>query len=389
MHDIFHLRMNFVVLLGSNYNTDNGIEGVEQHLPRLLTRYGNVYCFEYPQFTKTFKILGKSLPLIEKFNSNLYVVHTFGLMPFGHQFSSINRINHALNAKIFQKDIENISAPITTISFTPEVIYLPQIIKKSRKIFYYVTDNYYAMPYWSGRGNNQLRQLETKLFLKTNGIITVSEPLYDKYRYYHNNVKLFTTPSAGLDLFKRSTKTPDVIKHLPRPILGFSGSFYEWKIDMNLILTLLKLYPRYTFVFTGSLSLQDKEFILKLNKFPNFRFLGFISDEKLPSVIKNFDVCIIPYIMNSWGHFAYPVKVNQYLAAGKPVVTTALKSIKYLYDKNLIYWSKNHQEFTRNLRQAIKTGMRDKKLIKARISEGLRNDWLVRLNELMKFINYK
>lgn len=91
--------------------------------------------------------------------------------------------------------------------------------------------------------------------------------------------------------------------------------------------------------------------------------------------------------MNIWGHAAYPVKVNQYLAAGKPIVTTALESLRYLHDKKLIYWSKNAREFIQNITQAVSDDMINTKLVKARIKEGLSNDWSVRIKDFTKILN--
>jgi len=96
---------------------------------------------------------------------------------------------------------------------------------------------------------------------------------------------------------------------------------------------------------------------------------------------------MIPYKMNIWGHAAYPVKVNQYLAAGKPVVTTALESLRYLHDRNLIYWSKDTKQFVQNITRAVSDGMKNKKLVKARIKEGLSNDWSVRIKDFTKILN--
>lgn len=380
--------MTFIVLLGSNYRTETGIEGVEQQLPRLLSRYGKVYCFEYPQFKKSLKILNGSFPLFEKIGRNLHIFRSCGLLPYGRSVPYINRLNHVLNYRFFQRVMKTISSPIITIAFTPEVVYLPHLINRSEKVFYYVTDNYYALPFWSGRGGKQLSDLESSLLPNLKGIITASYPLVKKYRKLHKNVHLYMTPSSNLKAYAKASREntiPADLARLPRPIVGFVGSVYDWKIDLPLLVTLLTRYPRYSFVFVGTLQIKNRTRKL-LQNYGNFHFLGFKDIRELPAYIASFDVCMIPYIQNSWGHAAYPVKVNQYLAAGKPIVSTAIESLQYLHDVNLIYWSKNHKEFIGNMGKAVREDMKDKKIVRARIKEGMRNDWSVRIREYMKII---
>lgn len=96
-------------------------------------------------------------------------------------------------------------------------------------------------------------------------------------------------------------------------------------------------------------------------------------------------MCIIPYVTNDYGQYAYPVKVMEYLSLGKPVVTTAVPSIKYLADKGLIYWSKNDNDFIRNLKSALKE-KNQQNLIRKRIVEAKKNDWNIRIKEFVKLV---
>jgi len=70
---------------------------------------------------------------------------------------------------------------------------------------------------------------------------------------------------------------------------------------------------------------------------------------------------------------------------GKPVVTTALPALKYLRDKNLIYWARNDKEFIKFIQDAL-LEKKDPKVIKARIEEAKKNSWEKRIKEFISII---
>jgi hypothetical protein len=67
--------------------------------------------------------------------------------------------------------------------------------------------------------------------------------------------------------------------------------------------------------------------------------------------MKGFSVCLLPYLINAYTTNVYPSKVHQYLAGGKPVVSTPMPELEYLSE--LIGWARNHIEFEEMVRQAL------------------------------------
>ena len=374
--------MNILLVSGSRFKSP--IRHIDQHLPRYLAKYAHVVFFEFPQFKKLFQVFTGKLPITERINEHLTVFHSIGLLPWGRYIPIFNKFNHIFNSLLLRQTV-GIQYDII-ITFTPEYALIDHYVK-SGKVIYHVLDNYSSLPWWGSKksGRRQLRNLESRTLKLADLVIVVSPYLFDSYKNRHRNIRLFPTP-AFLKHYRTNNirKTPYDMKKIPRPIIGFSGSApFAGKIDFALIAKLVQHYQNYSFVFTG---VYENKLIKGLLRFRNFHMLGYKTLEALPSYISSFDVCLVPYLTNSYGKSAYPVKIMEYLCLGNPVVTTALPSVEFLAGKNLIYWSASQDEFIRNIDRAMKEGMGNKKLINARIKEGRRNDWAVRIREYMKII---
>ncbi len=113
----------------------------------------------------------------------------------------------------------------------------------------------------------------------------------------------------------------------PGPRLGYSGVVDE-RIDLKLIETIALAHPEWQIVMAGPVVKIDPT---SLPKAPNIRWLGFQPYVRLPYLLASWDVCLIPFADQPITRFVNPVKTLEYLAAGKPVVATALPDIVELY----------------------------------------------------------
>jgi len=382
------MLQQLILFLGGDFYYD--LKRTEYHLPRHLSKYYSVYCFEFPQFLKLVKVLTGKLHFIEKINSSLTVFHTFGILPFGRSFPVLNKVNHLLNYYIlklfFRKTFQN----SLLISLTPELVYLIPRIEKIHQIIYYVNDEYTSLPAWSNRfQKKQFLSLENKLLKKVDKIIAVSPTLKDKYMKLGKRVYYFPPPAHLLPLRKiKDNRIPPDIKDIPKPIIGFEGAFFDWRIDIQLLLKALNFLPNVSFVFIGSLKIKNKQFLKELKSKHNFYYLGNKRLEEVPYYIKQFNVCLIPYKLNDYGRFAYPVKINEYLYIGRPVVTTALPAFKNLANSKLIYWAKSEEEFIKNIKTALKEELNLKTVEKMR-KVALSHSWMNKINDFLSIINEK
>jgi len=124
-----------------------------------------------------------------------------------------------------------------------------------------------------------------------------------------------------------SLQPPAGMTDLPRPVLGVIGGINA-KLDLTLLAKLAERRPVWSLALVGPLSygLDDGQ-VTRLRALRNVHFLGPVPPERVPATIAACDVCLIPYRLNEQTRHVNPLKVYEYLAAGKPVVGTALPEL--------------------------------------------------------------
>lgn len=147
---------------------------------------------------------------------------------------------------------------------------------------------------------------------------------------------------------QEATPVAEEVRDLPSPVIGYVGAIGEW-FDFELLQKILQRLPGASVVLVGWAPPRQKGLLRKMRS-ENLHFLGAKKYQELPGYIKAFDVCIIPFLLNSLTQSVNPNKFYEYLASGKPVVTTALPEIEKFGGACMIAGS--HEEFIEHLRSA-------------------------------------
>lgn len=191
-----------------------------------------------------------------------------------------------------------------------------------RLVVYYCVDDFTLWP-----GMNQpglVRAMEDALLRKADLIVAVSDSLCASRRNGKGPTRLLT---HGVDIphFSRATlpqPRPRALRHVPGPVIGFYGLIDE-HFDRELAAAILAANPGWQFVCIGTKRID----LTELEKNPNFHWLPPVAYAELPSYAAAFDVAIIPYRVNAHTQTANPLKLREYIAAGKPVVTTPMAEV--------------------------------------------------------------
>lgn len=174
------------------------------------------------------------------------------------------------------------------------------------------------------------RDEESRLVERADLVFCVSQPLVDKYKTL--NPRTFLLPNGvDLDLFdpERAAKAPRP-RDLPQRgrLIGFVG-YVNCHTDLELIAAIAKAYPQHEIVIVGPIAQnragpqgQQRDALNELKALRNVSLLGFRAPGQLPAYIHAFDVCLIPLLPNRFNRERDPMKFYQYMAMGKPVVTT-------------------------------------------------------------------
>jgi UDP-galactopyranose mutase len=170
-----------------------------------------------------------------------------------------------------------------------------------------------------------LREAERSLLAAADVVFTGGHTLYESKRHMHPNVHAFPS-SVDVAHFARARNTrrdPDDQAGIPRPRLGFFGVIDE-RLDIELVSAAAVARPDWQFVFVGPVVKIDPA---KLPRHANIHYLGGKDYAELPAYISGWDVALLPFARNDATRFISPTKTPEYLAAGRPVVSTSIRDV--------------------------------------------------------------
>ena len=143
---------------------------------------------------------------------------------------------------------------------------------------------------------------------------------------------------------------PADITGIPRPIIGYTGALTTIRLDPGILEFVAKARPAWNLVLVGP---EDDVFKnSSLHQLPNVYFLGRKNPETLPGYVKSFDVAINPQVLNPITDVNYPLKIDEYLAMGKPVVATKTTFMGYF--KDFACLASTYEEWINCIEKALK-----------------------------------
>ena len=127
----------------------------------------------------------------------------------------------------------------------------------------------------------------------------------------------------------QDTVPPKEVSELPKPVIGFHGWIQYW-IDFDLIAYAANKRPDWSFVFIGPIEPLAR--VSKVRGLSNVHFLGKMPYDNIPALISGFDVCINPFVIDKLSDTVSPIKLYEYLASGKPVVSVDMPAAREFAD---------------------------------------------------------
>ncbi len=236
---------------------------------------------------------------------------------------------------------------------------------------------YDCMDHHAGFENNSDLMLknEEDLLKHADLVITTAKTLSDRISETRDNTIIRN--AAEVKYF--SDYKPDCENKPSNGItVGYYGAVAEW-FDLDLIIYVAKNAPDLEIVIIGNVTIDVSD----ADDIENIKFIGEIPYKNLAEHLYSFDVCIIPFKIIELTICTNPVKVYEYLAAGKPVVSTAMPEIKLISE--YVHVGRNKKEFLENVRLAL-TEKDDLSLAKKRKDWALQHDWSTRAKELLSAI---
>jgi glycosyltransferase involved in cell wall biosynthesis len=177
-----------------------------------------------------------------------------------------------------------------------------------------------------------LKQLEKQMFSKADVVFTGGHSIYEAKKTWHPNIHPMPS-SIDKEHFAQArtiTEQPADQANIPHPRLGFYGVIDE-RFDIELLREAANKKPDWHFVILGPVVKIDEA---DLPRNENIHYLGSKNYKELPHYLAGWDIALIPFAMNESTRFISPTKTPEYLAAGKPVISTPIKDVVNPYGTN-------------------------------------------------------
>ena len=230
-----------------------------------------------------------------------------------------------------------------------------------------------------------LQQLEKKLLQQADLVFTGGVSLYEHKKNHHHNIHAFPS-SIDKDHFAgaRSIKhEPADQQSIPHPRIGFYGVVDE-RFDIELLSNVAHQRPDWHFVILGPVVKIDPA---SLPRYNNVHYLGSKSYRELPAYLSGWDIAMIPFARNESTRFISPTKTPEYLAAGRPVISTTIRDVVDPYHtNNLVHIADDAPAFIEAAEQILSNQAGDKWL--QQVDEFLANNsWDNTWNAMTKLMN--
>ena len=189
-----------------------------------------------------------------------------------------------------------------------------------------------------------LKEREKELFEKADLVFTGGHNLYQAKKNSHHNIYPFPS-SIDKEHFAQAreiTNDPEDQAQIPHPRFGFYGVIDE-RFDIDLIKEVAERKPDWHFVIVGPVVKIDPEILPRLD---NIHYRGGRTYDELPMYLSGWDVAIIPFLRNDSTKYISPTKTPEYLAGGKPVISTSIIDVVTPYGVNdLVHIADTADEF--------------------------------------------
>jgi glycosyltransferase involved in cell wall biosynthesis len=384
--DIINMNEFDIVFFGNDWFGENKTSS--HHIAQRLARSHKVLYVECPGLrmpksnirdfkkiaAKIEKIISKPRKIDEQF-----WVYTLFQIPL-HRFAWIRRLNEKLilfSLKMVMRQVGFIE-PLLWFHI-PHLFMVPGKLP-AKGVVYYCIDNYSALP---DVNRDAVQAMDDEMTRKADLVFAVSEPVFNSKKLLAKDL-ILSPHGVDFDHFNKANKLsqgiPDEVANISSPIIGFWG-LIENRIDLDLVAYIAQQHPTWSFVLIGYVEDKHNSCV----GIENVHFLGPRKFSELPDFASVFDVTILPYRMDDFFYNCNPLKLREYLATGKPVVTLRNPEVEKYSD--LVCIADDYDDFSRKIAWCLDNDT--SVMAERRISRMRSESWDQRVENILDVINTK
>lgn len=312
----------------------------------------------------------------------------YSFLPTRH---GIHRLREKLSAVALKADIykkmganwrDNTVLYVTASTLEQSYEYV-MTLQPKRLVFDILDDNL-GFPGITPEKHTELKRMFLEIAKRAERITAVSHYLVDQTREWTGKAVVYLPNGVDVDRFRTLPvgEEPDDLRNIPHPRLTFMGALTGW-IDLRLMERSARELPESQFVIVGPVfDSVDQTSLYKMKQLPNVHFLGAKPFDDVPRYMHASDVLLLPRTYDPYSLACDPLKLYEYLATGKPTVSTGHPSVERFADVVLI--GRDDESFIEGIRQALQrdpeTGYKQAGLVDSL-------SWKTRADKLMELLN--
>ena len=271
--------------------------------------------------------LAKRLFATEEGASGVRLRKAVNLVPWGSRFRVANVVNAALTARLLRRLTTRMPGPVVLWIYDPGAA---RMAGSSGETFvvYDCVDDYLAQTTSANR-RDHIEVYQRMLMRSADIVFATSRTMFERLRPLNAGTHLVSN-AGDYDHFARAVDrsiTDPAVEGLKRPVVGFTGNFLSSKVDFALLETIARKGAHWTLLLIGPATAESRPALDRLGRLPNVHWLGPKPYADLPGFVAAFDVGLIPYVSNAYTRSCFPLKLYEYLAAGKPVVASGVPEL--------------------------------------------------------------
>lgn len=314
---------------------------------------------------------------------NITVYQPVTFLPFKAKFQTFLKIEELITYNVIH--YLNGEMPFILFMNCPNVeshYLLDKLLAKSKFSIFDFSDDFAALGN-DCRTKATFHRNSLKYASAATMVLAVNEHVKNKYSKINPNIHVIRN-ATNYENFNRGSYPPieqlEKIKQKGWPIIGYSGISNMGRIDGAILDFLLKQRPNWQFVFVGP---SHPNFVDRYSTYRNIHILAPVVYKDLPHYLRYFDVAIVPFQRNENTEGNDLLKLHDYLAMGKPVVSTNIGGALDL--KNVIRIAENPQAFLRSIEDGLGQ-IHSEEVVGQRKDVAFKNSWFARISELESLI---